>query len=136
VLSLQDHEESSVQPRRWRSPLIAAIVLCVGCHWATEPEAAIGLVIEPVELNAIVGVASPVAVYLVRADQARVEVPARWATFRSTDESVARVLPDSAGWIVTTGLGSARIGVSLRFNGRVFVTTLPVRVGMVIPAAP
>lgn len=125
----------SVQRRLRVSLATAPLLLGAGCR-ATEPDAAIGLVLEPVELNAIVGVESPVRVYLVRADQARVEVPARWASFRSSDESVARVSSDSAGLIVATGVGTARVGVSLRFNGHVFAAALPVVVGVVIPPGP
>jgi hypothetical protein len=106
----------------------------VGCRSGSSPDTPVGLELQPSEINANVGVSIPIAVMVVRADGTELPIPPRNATFRSTDESVARMATDSAGLVIVSGPGEAEIGVTVTFDGRRLVKTLRVRVGFVIPS--
>jgi hypothetical protein len=113
--------------------MVTIATLSVGCRFGTSPDRAVGLELEPAELNTVVGLSIPIAVIVVRADGTRFPVPPRSATFRSSNQSVARMATDSAGLVVITGQGQAEIGVTVTVDGRRLAKVLPVKVGFVIP---
>jgi hypothetical protein len=116
------------------SVLTTAVCFSVGCRSGTGSDGAVGLDLTPSELNMIVGTSVPIMVAVVRADGTNEIVPPRSATFRSSNEAVARMSPDSAGLVLAVGQGAADIGVTVTVDGKRLAKTLHVTVGFVIPA--
>jgi hypothetical protein len=112
---------------------VGVFVVMLGCDKGTGPDRVVSLRIEPDPLYTIVETKTGLSVLVVRANGTSARIAARAARYTSANEQVARMSSDSAGLVISTGVGQTEITVAADVDGRTHSAKLQVVVGNVIP---